>query len=467
MLSLSSVAQLGVGAAILGGLFYILYPNGNTKPLLAIRLSSGGSEESAATVDAKQGARNEPDTQDKSVESSEGGVAVVTAREAATPAQAWDKLMAHSALARDSIANIEWPSFPDNIPELLVPEWARLLPVHVSKLKREISMEPDSLAHEIWQESEDPGLNPEILWSATVRVSNDLCDEEKAFLKKRKEFTRTALAKYLGLPDEEVHPDDVPIIAACGSGGGLRAVVAGTGSYLAATEAGLFDCVTYTAGVSGSCWLQTLYHSSLAGRNFEKLVGHLKARLGVHIAFPPAALTLLNTAPTNKYLLRGLVEQLKGDPDGERGLVDIYGLLLAARLLVPRGELDVRDIDLKVSSQRVHVDTGLAPMPIYAAVRHEIPLDTIADTGSLSSTSPDGIKEKAKEEAWFQWFEFSPYEMWCEELEAGIPAWAIGRQFQDGKNVLRENGLGLPERRLPSLMGIWGSAFCATLRYVF
>ncbi|KAI9765338.1 MAG: hypothetical protein M1840_007418 [Geoglossum simile] len=459
-----NVAHLGIGATIVGSLFYILYSDGNAEPLSATPLHNGSSETSAAAVHVKRGAGNEPGTQD---EGNERGIAMETTREAAKSAQAWDIVMAQSALARDSIANIEWPSFPDNIPEFLVPEWARLLPGHVSKLQREISMEPDSLAQEVWEESEHPGLNPEILWSAAVRVSNDLCDEEKSFLRKRREFTRAALAKYLDLPDGEVHPDDVPIIAMCGSGGGLRALVAGTGSYLAATEAGLFDCVTYTAGVSGNCWLQSLYYSSLAGQKFEKLVDHLKARLGVHIAFPPTALNLLNTAPTNKYLLRGLVEQLNGDPDGERGLVDIYGLLLAARLLVPRGELDVRDVDLKVSSQRAHVDTGLAPMPIYTAVRHEIPLDAIADTETLSHTSSDGIKERAKREAWFQWFEFSPYEMWCEELEAGIPTWAVGRQFQDGKNILRENGLGLPERKLPSLMGIWGSAFCATLSHYY
>ncbi|KAI9783823.1 MAG: hypothetical protein M1839_003159 [Geoglossum umbratile] len=471
MPSSSSAAQLGVGATIAGSLLYIIYSSGYIQPLPAARLRNESTDprerSAAAALGAKQGVGDEPGTQGEVVEGKEGEAAVETAREAAKPTQAWDTIIAQSTLARDSIANIEWPHFPNNIAGLLVPEWARLLPGYVSKLQREISMEPGSLAHEIWEESEDPGLNPEILWNATVRISNDLCDEEKAFLKKRKAFTRTALAKYLGLPEEGVHPDDVPIIAACGSGGGIRALVAGTGSYLAATEAGLFDCVTYTAGVSGSCWLQSLYHSSLADRKFEKLVDHLKARLGVHFAFPLAALSLLNTAPTNKYLLRGPVELLKGDPDGERGVVDVYGLLLAARLLVPRGELDVRDVDLKVSNQRVYVDNGLTPMPIYAAVRHEIPLEAISDTEDPSRTLSGGVKEKGRREAWFQWFEFSPYEMWCEELEAGIPAWAVGRRFQDGKNILRENGLSLPERRLPSLMGIWGSAFCATLSHYY
>jgi cytosolic phospholipase A2 len=62
---------------------------------------------------------------------------------------------------------------------------------------------------------------------------------------------------------------------------------------------------------------------------------------------------------------------------------------------------------------------------------------------------------------------FTPYEFWCEEIGAGIPIWSIGRQFENGKSVWRENGLALPEIRIPLLMGIWGSAFCATLSHYY
>ncbi|KAI7048605.1 hypothetical protein KC352_g45933, partial [Hortaea werneckii] len=168
-------------------------------------------------------------------------------------------------------------------------------------------MAPWSLSWEIWEEAHDPEVNPEIIWDARVRVGQDLCQEEQAFLKKRQRSTARALAKYIGVPESEVHPEDVPTIGICGSGGGLRALVAGSSSYQAAAEDGLFDCVTYTAGV--------------------------------HIAYPPALLSALSQAPTNKYLLSGFVEKLRGVPDADFGLVDIYGLALAARLLVPRGGL--------------------------------------------------------------------------------------------------------------------------------
>jgi phospholipase A2 len=331
----------------------------------------------------------------------------------------------------------------------------------MNKLQRELSMAPGSLAEEIWQEANDPECNPEIIWDCSVRVSDDICDEEKVFLEKRKLHTTKALAHYLDIPEDDVYPDDVPTIAMCGSGGGLRALVAGTASYLSTKNDGLFDCITYTAGVSGSCWLQTLFYSTIGQQDHDTLIRHLKNRLGVHIAYPPAALSLVNSAPTNKFLLSGLVEKVKGVPDADFGIVDIYGILLAARLLVPKGELHVDEDDLKLSKQSRYIEHGKNPLPIYTAVRHEIPFSQ-QDAKDLASAAYE-----ARKEAWFQWFEFTPYEFWCEEFGAGIPTWAIGRKFDGGRSLWRENGLGLPELRIPLLMAIWGSAFCATLSHYY
>jgi phospholipase A2 len=296
-------------------------------------------------------------------------------------------------------ASTSFSSLGDTIVDYVVPKWARLLPAYITKIQNELSMAPGSLAEEIWHEANDPESNPEITWDASVRVSNELCEEEKRFREKRQLFTKSALARYLDIPEDKIHADDVPVIAMCGSGGGLRALVAGTSSYLSAQEHGLFDCVTYTAGVSGSCWLQALYYSNISGRDHRRLIRHLKNRLGVHIAFPPDALELVASAPTNKYLLNGLVEKAKGIPDAEFGIVDIYGLLLAARLLVPKGELSVDEYDFKISNQRRYTDDGSHPMPIYTAVRHEIPL------AEQIAKDPITAERKAIKEAWFQWFE--------------------------------------------------------------
>ncbi|KAI9718606.1 MAG: hypothetical protein M1812_004057 [Candelaria pacifica] len=381
---------------------------------------------------------------------------------------AWANFATGITKARASISSIEWTSIGDSIADFILPDWAKLLPGYIIKLQKEMSMAPGSLADLIWDEAHNAEINPEIEWNAVVRVSNEICTEERTFVQNRKKHTCKALAYYLDLPERDIHPDDVPTIAVCGSGGGLRALVAGTGSYLCAQEAGLFDCVTYTAGVSGSCWLQALYYSTIGAQNHARLIEHLKSRLGVHIAFPPTALSLLTSAPTDKFLISGFVEKLKGDRDADFGLVDIYGLLLGTRLLVPKGELGVDDRDLKISNQRTYIQEGQNPMPIYTAIRHEIPLEVVrSEAEKAQGKKVEDKKEEAKREAWFQWFEFTPYEFWCEELEAGIPTWSIGRAFENGRSKYGEEGLGLPELRMPLLMGIWGSAFCATLSHYY
>lgn len=359
-----------------------------------------------------------------------------------------------------SIPSIPWAAMGDSITDYILPEWVKELSAQVAKLQSQLGSSPGSLAEEIWQEAHDISINPEIEYTARVRMGKDLCMEEREFKRRRKIHTTRALAKYLEIPENEIHPEDVPTIAICSSGGGLRAMIAGCGSYLSAKEAGLFDCATYMAGVSGSCWLQTLYYSSISNQKHQKIINHLMHRLGTHIASPPEALKLLTSAPTNKFLLSGFVEKLKGDSNADFGIVDIYGLLLATRLLVPRGELEVDDRNLKISNQRAYIANGENPLPIYTAVRHEIPIEE-------HELTSDAAQEKAKQEDWFQWFEFTPYELFCEELEAGIPSWGIGRRYHNGSSIPGETGLHLPEYRIPTLIGIWGSAFCATLAHYY
>lgn len=374
---------------------------------------------------------------------------------------AWDGFMQRIGTAKDTYISANWS---ERIKNYVAPSWTSLLPDTLQTLQRELSMDSGSLADEVWQDSHNATLNPEISRSATVRIGEDLCRDERAFRQRRRAAMVKHLASYLGLKEQDIHPDDVPVISICSSGGGLRALVAGTGSYLAAKEAGLWDCTMYTAGVSGSCWLQTIYNSSLGGQDFHKVANHLRERLGVHFAFPPQALDMLTSPPTNKYLLRGLVEKLKGDPGADFGLVDIYGLLLSSRLLVSADEANTRDGDLKMSNQRSVVHSGDHPLPIYTAVRHEIPTEHAEQP---SSEPDDALKEQAKTESWFQWFEFTPYEFFCEELAAGIPTWALGRHFKDGESLAPQNGCSVPELRIPALMGLWASAFCATLAHYY
>ncbi|KAF3903111.1 Lysophospholipase [Orbilia brochopaga] len=346
-----------------------------------------------------------------------------------------------------------------------LPDWASDIPAWWTKIQRELNMEPGTLTSEIWEETQDATINPEIMWDAQVRISDKLCDDELMYRRNRKKHVKRALAKYLGISEWSIHEDDIPTIAITGSGGGLRAMVAGAGSMGACKDAGLFDCVTYLVGVSGSCWLLTLYYT-LGQRSFSNVVEHLKHRIQTHIAYPPAVMDLISSAPTNKYLLRGLVEKF-GYGNASFGLVDVYGLLLAARLLVPKNEMMVYDSDMRLSSQRRYVDKGEQPLSIYTAVRHEIPGlggegEKPTELPSDLSLSAEEAKVQAKEEAWFEWAEMTCYEFFMEELGAGIPMYALGRQFYNGFNTSR-----IPEMKIPTLLGMWGSAFCATLSHYY
>ncbi|KAI1172586.1 cytosolic phospholipase A2 zeta [Nemania sp. FL0916] len=449
------VAPIATPALVfLGGLLaYALYPSIEVHRSLSI-----GKTEHQLLDDAEFSQSDTDSIRDRADLAQDG-------KRAQNDTTAWGSFTKWFANFSD-VVDIEWSSLSDKIVDMILPEWSKAIPRQIRKLQKELSISHGSLADQIWKEAHDPLVNPEIQYSAAVRVSDDLCEEEKEFLSRRKKVAVTALARYLDLDEDDINPDDVPTIAMCGSGGGLRALVAGTGSLLAAQEDGLFDCVTYTSGVSGSCWMQTLFHSTITDHRLDRIVEHLKARLGIHIAFPPAAFTSVTSSPTNKLLLSSMVEKLRGDPSADFGLVDIYGILLAARLLVPRGELGVNDKDFKLSNQREYIKYGQNPMPIYTAVRHEIP-DIVEAAIKPKGSPSETTKEIAKQEGWFQWFEISPYEFFCEEFNAGIPTWAMGRRFNDGVSVTSESGYYLPELRMPILMGIFGSAFCATLSHYY
>lgn len=330
-------------------------------------------------------------------------------------------------------------------------------------------------------------------------IGNEICDEELAFYEKRRKFTRKGLATYLGVKESDIDERDIPTIALAGSGGGYRAMIGLMGYMKAMKEGGLFDCFTYMAGlsfnavdvgVSGSCWGIATY-LTYGERSISKTLDHLKARLGTSFTDPTAALTLFTERPTNKYLLRGLVERFKQGYT-ELGMVDIYGTLVSSRILVPSNELAVHDDLLKLSTQQKFIDDGSQPFPIYTAIRHEIPikpepethnlkdklkdlkehknvegLDDLGSSGNadlvkthISGEQKQQIEQRAKEQSWFQWFELTPYSLphaktnlyryyvGCEELEAWIPTYGLGRQYYNGINITRT-----PELKLSIILG--------------
>lgn len=185
--------------------------------------------------------------------------------------------------------------------------------------------------------------------------------------------------------------------------------------------------------------------------------------------------------------------------------------------------------EIKLSRQRTYFDDGSLPMPIYCAVRHEIQRPGITKQATLSSQDEDnGVKNgnddkddnndkdgkhdkddhevngynedkhekdgkndkndrvsnNGSPQDLYQWYEFTPFEVGSEEINgkkqqqqqlltgnkvltyfiilAWIPIWAFGRKFENGMNIER-----LPEQSIGVLMGMFGSAFVASLAHFY
>ncbi|BGP19263.1 hypothetical protein JCM10213v2_007350 [Rhodosporidiobolus nylandii] len=310
-----------------------------------------------------------------------------------------------------------------------------------AKLQAELSLGPDSTYARIVEQGKDPAVHPEIEWDAKVRLGQDLPLSERAYLRNRREAMRGAFARLLEVPLAEVDVRDIPVVAVAASGGGYRAMLHTASALHAAKQSGIFDCLTFVSGVSGSCWaLNVLY--SVGGGNLDWTVKHLRERVKEPFLQPETLISLLDTEDqTARDLLTGVILK-QASKGGEVSLVDAYGTL----------PLSIRA--LKTSSQRYFLDGGENPLPIYSTVRHDLPTVEAVEQAKQAGEA----ETAAAAQGTWTWFEVTPYETGSDKLGCWIPTWSLGRLFDGGQSVER-----VPELGLPILSGIYASAFCATL----
>lgn len=84
----------------------------------------------------------------------------------------------------------------------------------------ELSLGPGSLYSEIVDNAPDPRIYPEVEWDAEVRLGEDLCMAERAFIHERMRAIRSSFAELMAVPDSEIDERDLPVVAIAGSGGG-------------------------------------------------------------------------------------------------------------------------------------------------------------------------------------------------------------------------------------------------------
>lgn len=321
----------------------------------------------------------------------------------------------------------------------------------------------------ITRDLHDVDKHPEVAKVAVVRRGVDLSPEELSFRQFRKVKARDAFCQYLGLDPQEVHVDDVPVVAFGGSGGGYRAMIAMLGYGEAMKRSGMWDVLTYVAGVSGSCWSLAAYYT-WAEASMDKVIEHCKRRLHPYHPLSPEAVRAVLHAPGGASKTLGPIVQ-KHRTGLHTVAMDLYSVFTAGHLfllhdpsLSPPGEAGNVSIKKEVAGQHdqwykwtsanSHLKDGREPLPILTAIRHERPWkDWVDKQHPFKDANPNAKEQKEAEDAWFNWFEISPIEVGCDELGAWIPTWAFGRPFESGRDTMQ-----IPEQSLALLLGLCTSA---------
>lgn len=352
------------------------------------------------------------------------------------------------------------------------------------------------------RDDKDVRTYPETGLDAVVRRSINLHPDEQKFIRLRQQRISCdgdkSLRQFLGLSEEEtVDPRDVPLMALGGSGGGYRAMYGLAAFISTSKKLGLWDCLTWTGGVSGSCWTLAGYYT-FAEQDISKLLKHYLSV--AEECSHPLSIQALNTVARSSqgvyFLVGPLVRKAKS---GNIGLVvmDLYATLTTTYQFLsrkPGAKLSRATFQFSKVWQRARLDQAAEPMPLLTAVRKAPPNETGVEPHADSSISkgrpptraldqhemqlphlipshlrrteivPKSISKLGEDEeavvldssltnGFFQWLEISPLEIGNTDFQGYIPTWAWGRAFASGKSIDRR-----PEQSLSLLLGQCTSA---------
>uniref|UniRef100_H3DL93 Phospholipase A2 n=1 Tax=Tetraodon nigroviridis TaxID=99883 RepID=H3DL93_TETNG len=262
-------------------------------------------------------------------------------------------------------------------------------------------------------------MSLEICTKLDLRFSLALCDKEKHFRQTRRERVMLGIKKLLDMEKPRFlpsSPEEVPVIAIAGSGGGFRAMVGFAGVMKALFESGLLDCATYVAGLSGSTWyMSTLYsHPDFPDRGPKDINKELMNRV---------------SSNPLRFLMPQHITKLSG-PEKATGqpvtFTDVFGMLIGETLIPAR-------MDIKLSSIQEKINQAQSPLPLFTCLH---------------------VKPDVSELMFADWVEFSPYEIGMAKYGTFMTPDLFGSKFFMGTAIKKYE-----ENPLHFLMGVWGSAF--------
>ena len=256
--------------------------------------------------------------------------------------------------------------------------------------------------------------------SSLVRSAVGINQEEALYVTKRKVLASQALRTWLAGTGKKFDTTSLPTVAFASSGGGYRAMLSGAGVIQAmdatdskTTMSGLYQAMTYHAGLSGGSWLV----SSLLGNDGDVRVSTLanelwKPGLDANSIWP----TNIFFAPEGPQIRKDMeAKQAAGfDPT----IPDAWGRFISYQLLRgPDGGVGTR------MSNLLNFQGGAAaiPFPIITA---------LGKLGGISGTDCDPKDDSPQ-------FEFTPYETgsWDTGIAAFTPTSFLGTAVANGVPV--------------------------------
>lgn len=242
--------------------------------------------------------------------------------------------------------------------------------------------------------------------SPLVRTASGLSAPETAYIAARSPIASAALGKWLQMVNLTFSTANLPKVALTTSGGGLRSLLIGAGVIQAFDArdsntgvSGLYQGLTYQAGLSGGGWLL----SSVAGNNYPT-ISSLQTNLWT-TAFQDGLLDPANLAVGPAYAQITADVEAKNAAGFSPTIVDVYGRLLSYQLLY--GTDGGVAIELSSITGFSNFTSHAVPYPIITA------LDIENATGACTPPNNSVI------------YEFSPYEFGS--FDSGINAFTQTR----------------------------------------
>ncbi|XP_056460118.1 cytosolic phospholipase A2 [Gadus chalcogrammus] len=265
-------------------------------------------------------------------------------------------------------------------------------------------------------------MSLEVCTNMDLRFSLALCDQEKLYRQARRQRVMLGIKKLLDMEKPRFlpsSPQEVPVIAIVGSGGGFRAMVGFSGVMKALYESGVLDCATYVAGLSGSTWYMSMLYSH---PEFPaKGPADINQELMQSVSSNP--LRLLLPQHLSSYVQALWTKKAAGQPVT---FTDIFGMLIGETLVRGRMDSTLTDMQQKVGEAQ-------CPLPLFTCLH---------------------VKPDVSELMFADWVEFSPYEIGMAKYGTFMTPDLFGSKFFMGSVVKKYN-----ENPLHFLMGVWGSAF--------